>query len=124
MRFAGFQLVEFWRVVFQKARLIWIFPRCELEILSTGTDSAMTQIVDVLGGLHVSVDELGGSIRVPRTPCRPVRTTRRSFGAKKGESGSGEDRPLGVDRGEAGRGLSVLCSVSLVEVGGELLLSL
>lgn len=65
---------------------------------------------------------VGGSIRVPRTPCRPVRTTRRSFGAKKGESGSGEDRPLGVDRGEAG--LSVLCSVSLVEVGGELLLSL
>lgn len=60
MRFAGFQLVEFWRVVFQKARLIWIFPRCELEILSTGTDSAMTQIVDVLGGLHVSVDVLGG----------------------------------------------------------------
>lgn len=58
MRFAGFQLVEFWMVVFQKARLIWIFPRCELEILSTGTDSAMTQIVDVLGGLHVSLAHL------------------------------------------------------------------
>lgn len=63
----------------------------------------------------------GGSTRVPRTPCRPVRTTCRSFGAKKGESGSGIDRPLGADLEVC---LSVRCSVSLVEVRGELLLSL
>lgn len=62
----------------------------------------------------------GGSTRVPRKPCRPVRTTCRSFGSKKGEFGSGEDRPLEADLEAC---LSVRGSASLVEEGGELLLS-